>query len=109
MENTIRNFNRNGEAFDKGETFSGVDYNLGLEAVERLKSIFPDMPNLAPVALQWILTHEAVSCIIPGASKAEHLSSSLSVYDLPALTADQVNQMNAIYEELIKAQVHHLW
>ena len=104
-----RNFNRNGEAFDKGETFSGVDYALGLEAVAQLKSLFPNHSNLAPIALQWILQHEAVSCIIPGASKKEHLSSNLSVYDLPALSPEQVAAMNAIYKELIKDQVHHLW
>ena len=104
-----RNFNRNGEAFDKGETFSGVDYALGLEAVAQLKSLFPNQSNLAPLALQWILQHEAVSCIIPGASKKEHLSSNLSVYDLPALSPEQVAAMNAIYKELIKDQVHHLW
>ena len=68
-----RNFNRNGEAFDKGETFSGLDYNVGLEAVEEIKKLFPDQENLAPVALRWILMFDEVSCIIPGASKPAHL------------------------------------
>lgn len=104
-----RQFNRNGEAFDKGETFSGIDYNLGLKAVDELKSLFPDMTNLAPVALQWILTHPAVSCIIPGASKPEHLNSNLSALGLPALTHDQVSAMNAIYRKYIQPAVHHLW
>lgn len=104
-----RNFNRNGEAFDKGETFSGIDYELGLGAVEKLKAIFPNHNNLAPVALKWILQHEAVSCIIPGASKIEHLLSNISASELPDLSNGEVTQMNTVYEKLIKNQVHHLW
>ena len=104
-----RNFNRNGEAFDKGETFSGVNYALGLEAVEELKALFPDVQNLAPIALQWILQFDAVSCIIPGASKVEQIASNLSVYDLPTLSKAKFEKMNEIYERLIKAEVHHLW
>jgi aryl-alcohol dehydrogenase-like predicted oxidoreductase len=104
-----RNFNRNGEAFDKGETFSGIDYGLGLQAVDELKQLFPGMENLAPVALQWILQFNEVSCIIPGASKPEQLQSNLSVYDLEGLSEEQVRAMNHIYEKYIKRQVHHLW
>ncbi|MCF8346622.1 MAG: aldo/keto reductase [Bacteroidales bacterium] len=104
-----RNFNRNGEAFDKGETFSGIDYELGLKAVDELKQLFPGMENLAPVALQWILQFNEVSCIIPGASKPEQLQSNLSVYDLEGLSEEQVHAMNQIYEKYIKNQVHHLW
>lgn len=104
-----RNFNRNGAAFDKGETFSGIDYELGLKAVEALKVLFPGVPNLAPIALQWILSFDAISCIIPGASKASHVQSNLSVYDLPQLTPDKIAAMNAIYEKYIKPQVHQLW
>ena len=104
-----RNFNRNGEAFDKGETFSGINFDLGLKAVEELKALFPGMTNLAPIALKWILQFKEVSCIIPGASKKEHLLSNLSVYDLPELTQEQVEKMNAIYEQYIKKEVHQLW
>ena len=104
-----RQFNRNGEAFDKGETFSGIDYNLGLQAVDELKSLFPNEENLAPRALQWILTHPEVSCIIPGASKESHIKSNLSTFDISNLTEDQLNQMNDIYSRLIKGEVHHLW
>ena len=104
-----RNFNRNGEAFDKGETFSGIDYDLGLQAVEELKSLFPGTENLAPIALQWILCFSQVSCIIPGASKADHIDSNLSVHSLPELSEDKFAAMNDIYERLIKAEVHHLW
>ena len=104
-----RNFNRNGAAFDKGETFSGINYELGLKAVEALKALFPGVPNLAPIALQWILSFDEISCIIPGASKASHVESNLSVYDLPSLTPEKITAMNAIYEKYIKPQVHQLW
>lgn len=104
-----RNFNRNGDAFDKGETFSGIDYELGLKAVQELKALFPDAANLAPYALQWILSFEDISCIIPGASKTSHLTSNLSVYDLPKLSSEKIEAMNKIYEEYIKPSVHQLW
>jgi aryl-alcohol dehydrogenase-like predicted oxidoreductase len=104
-----RNFNRNGAAFDKGETFSGIDYELGLKAVEALKALFPGVPNLAPIALQWILSFNEISCIIPGASKASHVESNLSAYELPPLTPEKIVAMNAIYEQYIKPQVHQLW
>ncbi|WPO77427.1 aldo/keto reductase [Flavobacterium sp. KACC 22761] len=104
-----RNFNRNGDAFDKGETFSGIDYELGLKAVEELKALFPENPNLAPIALRWILNFEEISCIIPGASKADHVLSNLSVYDLPKISPEKIDAMNAIYEKYIKPSVHHLW
>jgi aryl-alcohol dehydrogenase-like predicted oxidoreductase len=104
-----RNFNRNGAAFDKGETFSGIDYELGLQALEALKALFPGVTNLAPIALQWILSFDEISCIIPGASKASHVQSNLSVYDLPILTPEKIAAMNAIYELYIKQQVHQLW
>ena len=104
-----RNFNRNGEAFDKGETFSGIDYDLGLKAVEELKALFPEAENLAPYALQWILSFEDISCIIPGASKTSHVLSNLSVYDLPKLTPEKIAAMNKIYDQYIKPSVHQLW
>ena len=104
-----RNFNRNGAAFDKGETFSGINYELGLKAVEALKALFPEATNLAPIALQWILSFNEVSCIIPGASKESHVLSNLSVYDFPKLTSEKITAMNDIYEQYIKPQVHQLW
>jgi aryl-alcohol dehydrogenase-like predicted oxidoreductase len=104
-----RNFNRDGAAFDKGETFSGINYELGLKAVEELKALFPDATNLAPIALQWILGFDEVSCIIPGASNESHVLSNLSVYDLPKLTYGKIAAMNEIYERYIKPEVHQLW
>jgi aryl-alcohol dehydrogenase-like predicted oxidoreductase len=104
-----RNFNRDGAAFDKGETFSGINYELGLKAVEELKAIFPEATNLAPIALQWILGFDEVSCIIPGASNESHVLSNLSVYDLPKLTYEKTAAINDIYERYIKPEVHQLW
>ena len=104
-----RNFNRNGEAFDKGETFAGIDYNKGLEAVEALKAIFPTQQNLAPLALKWILQFDAVSCIIPGASKPEQVKSNLECLSLPDFAAEQLAAMQEVYEQYIKKEVHHLW
>ncbi len=104
-----RYFNRNGEAFDSGETFSGIDFALGLKAVEKLKSLFPEVENLAPIALQWILKFPEVSCTIPGASKKEQLLSNLSVYELPELREEKIKEMNKIYDEYLKQEVHHRW
>lgn len=104
-----RNFNREGEYFDKGETFSGVDYKLGLKAVEQIKRLYPDVHNLAPIALQWILKFPEVSCIIPGASKVEQVLSNLSVYERPEMSDVNFNALNDVYERLIRDEVHHLW
>lgn len=104
-----RHFNRDGAGFDKGETFSGVNYALGLEAMDRVKALFPGEDNLAPRALQWILRFPEVSTIIPGASRPDQLASNLSVYDLPAMTEAQVNGLRRIYDEMIKPEVHQLW
>ena len=108
-EGDHRHFNREGAAFDKGETFAGINYDLGLQAVAKLKTVFPNYENLAPIALQWILQFPEVSCIIPGASKVEQVRSNISVYDLPPMTNEQLNGIQKIYEQYIKPQVHHLW
>ena len=104
-----RNFNRNGEAFDKGETFSGIDYETGLMAVEELKKIFPGHKNLAPVALKWILQHEAVSCIIPGASTAQQVDANLMALQENDLTKEQMDAVLQVYNKYIQPAVHHLW
>jgi aryl-alcohol dehydrogenase-like predicted oxidoreductase len=104
-----RFFNREGAAFDKGETFSGINYELGLIAVNELKKLFPEVQNLAPIALQWILSFKEVSCIIPGASTESHVVSNLSTLDLPALTPEKIAAMNEIYNHYIKKEVHNLW
>ena len=104
-----RFFNREGAGFDKGETFSGVPYEIGLQAVEELKKLFPEYDNLAPVALRWILDFPEVGCIIPGASKVEQLHSNIKATGLTPLTEDQKNAVNSIYEKHIKSHVHQLW
>ncbi|MBN1927093.1 MAG: aldo/keto reductase [Prolixibacteraceae bacterium] len=103
-----RTFNRNGEAFDKGETFSGIDYNTGLKAVEELKEAFPG-EDLAMLALRWILTFDAVSCVIPGASNAGQLKANVSASEMNKLTTEQMEKVKEIYDERIKGLVHHLW
>ncbi|WP_173664794.1 aldo/keto reductase, partial [Hymenobacter sp. AT01-02] len=95
--------------FDKGETFSGVDYETGLAAVEELKKVFPDQPNLAPIALRWVLMFDEVSCVIPGASKPSQLESNLHAAELPALTTEQLQAVRTIYEQRIMPLVHTLW
>ena len=104
-----RTFNRNGEAFDKGETFSGIDYQTGLNAVEELKNVFPGMENLAPAALKWVLAFPEVSCVIPGASRLEQVHSNLSAANLPEISAEQKSEINRIYDTYIRAHVHHYW
>lgn len=107
-KNDHRSFNRNGEAFDKGETFSGVDYELGLQAVEELKRVFYT-DNLAPYAIKWILMHDAVSVVIPGASKQEQVYSNVKASELPELTKNQMDQVAEIYDKYIRNSVHKNW
>lgn len=104
-----RHFNRQGEAFDRGETFSGIDYNIGLEAVEELKKIFPANTDLATIALKWILQFEEVSTIIPGASKPAQVLGNLNTLQEKSLTNEQMQQVQAVYEKYIKPWVHHWW
>ncbi|MDA3957876.1 aldo/keto reductase [Oceanispirochaeta sp.] len=104
-----RNFNREGQAFDKGETFSGVPYELGLDAVDRLKALFGQDVPLAQIALRWILMHPQVSCVIPGASSREQLESNAAASSLPPLTGPQMQGVRKIYDDLIRNQVHQLW
>lgn len=104
-----RNFNREGAAFDKGETFSGIPYEIGLDAVQELKSLFPNHQNLGPVALHWILQYAAVSCIIPGASRPEQVLSNVATNELPELTEEQLAGIQIIYDQRIRPEVHQLW
>ena len=104
-----RNFNRDGQSFDKGETFSGVPYELGLDAVDRLKTLFGSEVPLAQIALRWILMHPEVSCVIPGASSRAQMESNAAASSLPPLTDTQMQGVRSIYDDLIKNQVHQLW
>ncbi len=103
-----RHYNREGQRFDKGETFSGVDYAGGLRAAEELKALFPGQP-LAGQALRWILMHEAVSCAIPGASRPEQAEDNVRASALPPLTDAQMQGVRAVYDKYIRAGVHAQW
>lgn len=103
-----RSYNRHGEAFDKGETFSGVDYDLGLKAVKELKKLF-QTDNLIPYALKWILMHEAVTTVIPGASKNSQVISNVAAAAIPDLTPSQMAGVEKIYNHYLKSQVHENW
>lgn len=103
-----RNFNREGAAFDRGETFSGVDFETGLKAVEELKNgIGTD--SLAAAAIRWILMNPAVSSVIPGASSEEQLRSNVGASSIPPLTPEQCEIVDRVYEKYIKPSVHQRW
>ena len=104
-----RNFNRHGEAFDVGETFSGVDYNIGLEAVEEIRHLLPAGPSMAQFALRWILMFDAVSCAIPGGKKPEQVADNCRAADLPPLTGQAMDAVRRIYDHKIRELVHHRW
>lgn len=104
-----RNFNRHGESFDVGETFSGVDYDTGLEAVEQLRKLVPAGASMAQFALRWILMFEAVSCAIPGAKRPLQVEDNVHAADLPPLSAAQMQEVARIYDTLIREQVHQRW
>jgi len=104
-----RTFNRSGEAFDRGETFSGVDYETGLQAVEELKAICPPGISLVQFALRWILMFDAVTCAIPGAKRPSQADENFSAADLPPLSDDTLAQVLSIYDHRIRNLVHHYW
>lgn len=104
-----RNFNRHGEQFDRGETFSGIDLDLALKAVEELRKLVPNGVSMASFALRWILDEKAVSCVIPGARNEKQAGENAAASDLPALGADTHEAIAAIYEQSIKPFVHHRW
>jgi len=104
-----RAFNRDGAVFDKGETFSGVDYETGLAAVERLKELVPNGVSLAQFALQWILSFEAVTCVIPGARRPAQVVDNAKASDLGPLDAETMAAVQQIYDEAIKPLVHQRW
>jgi len=107
-ENDHRNYNINGKAFDVGDTFSGVNFENGLKAVEELKKLVPDNFSLSTLALKWILSHDAVSVVIPGAANKSQVEINASTSDLGNIS-DIIPQINSIYDKLIKADVHNRW
>jgi len=103
-----RAFNREGQAFDKGETFSGVPYDLALQAVEEIRALLGDAP-MAQFALRWILMEAAVSVVIPGARNAEQARGNAVASDLAALPAETMAALREIYTRRIAPHVHQLW
>jgi aryl-alcohol dehydrogenase-like predicted oxidoreductase len=104
-----RNFNRHGEAFDRGETFSGVDYETGLKVVEELRSLVPDDATMAQFALRWILMFDAVSTVIPGAKNRRQATDNAQAAGLPPLSDQVMSKIKSIYDDNIREQVHQRW
>ncbi len=104
-----RAFNRDGAAFDKGETFSGLDYTTGLKAVEELRPLIPEGMTLAQMALKWILSFPEVSCAIPGAKTPEQAEANCAASDLPDLAPDLIAAIDAVYTKRVKPLVHEQW
>ncbi len=104
-----RNYNRSGEAFDVGETFSGVDFATGLEAVRRLAPLVPAGAAMAQFALRWIIDQPGVSVVIPGARNPQQAQANAAAADLAPLSPQAHDTVRAVYDELIRPQVHDRW
>ena len=104
-----RAFNRNGEHFDKGETFSGIDFETGLDLVEELRPLVPQGATMAQFALRWILMFDAVSTVIPGAKNPAQARDNAAAANLAPLPPETMAAVAALYERRVKPLVHHLW
>lgn len=107
--NDHRAYNRRGESFDRGETFSGVDFDLGLQTVEELRPLVPSGWTMAEFALRWILMFDAVTCAIPGAKRPTQVEENCRAADLPTIPDATMEQARDIYARRIREQVHHYW
>jgi aryl-alcohol dehydrogenase-like predicted oxidoreductase len=108
-ESDHRRFNRHGEAFDVGETFSGVDYETGLAVAEELRALVPTGATMAQMALRWILMADAVTAAIPGAKTPEQAQANAAAADLAPLPSAAMERIAALYEERVKPLVHQRW
>jgi aryl-alcohol dehydrogenase-like predicted oxidoreductase len=104
-----RVFNRHGESFDRGETFSGVDYQTGLKAVEELRALVPHRMTMTQFSLRWILMFDAVTCAIPGARKVIQVEENIRAADFPALSNELQAKTEQLYERRIRDSVHQYW
>jgi len=104
-----RSFNRQGAKFDKGETFSGVEYNLGLDLVDQLRPLVPDGATMAQFALRWILMFDAVSCAIPGGKRPSQVEDNARASDLPPLGDEVMRKVSELYDTRLRAEVHQRW
>lgn len=107
--NDHRSFNRQGQAFDRGETFSGVDFERGLQAVEQLRPFLLPGATMAQLALRWILMFDAVTCAVPGAKRPAQAEENTRAADLPPLSTGTMESIRGIYDRHIRPDVHHLW
>jgi aryl-alcohol dehydrogenase-like predicted oxidoreductase len=104
-----RAFNRAGAAFDRGETFSGFDFDTSLDVVEELRALVPSNMSLAQMALRWIEMHDAVTCSIPGARRPDQVAENVAALDFPPLSSEVMRRVKEIYEARVRASVHQLW
>jgi aryl-alcohol dehydrogenase-like predicted oxidoreductase len=104
-----RNFNRHGESFDIGETFSGVDYNVGLEAVEEMRVLLPPGVSMSQFVLRWILMFDAVTCAIPGGKRPDQVEENCRASDLPPLSQEAMDAVRKIYDSRVRGLVHSRW
>lgn len=104
-----RLFNREGAQFDRGETFSGLDYAVGLQAVEAMRALVPEGQSMAQMALRWIQMNPAVTCSIPGGRRAAQVADNVAAADLPALSAHTMQALAEVYARFAKSQVHQRW
>jgi aryl-alcohol dehydrogenase-like predicted oxidoreductase len=108
-EDDHRAFNRKGEEFDRGETFSGLDYDIGLQAVDELRPLVPSGMSMTQMALRWILMFPAVTCAIPGGKRVDQVTENVAAADWPPLPAETMSSIEAIYTQKVRPQVHHYW
>jgi aryl-alcohol dehydrogenase-like predicted oxidoreductase len=104
-----RSFNRHGQEFDVGETFSGVDYATGIEAVEEIRGFVPPGMTMSQFALRWILMFDAVTCAIPGGKRPEQVADNCGASDVPALSESTMAEVRRVYERKIRPIVHQHW
>ncbi|HJS20094.1 MAG TPA: aldo/keto reductase [Anaerolineales bacterium] len=109
QEGDHRGYNRRGEWFDRGETFSGLDYDTGLQAVEELRSLVSPDTTMAQMALRWVLMSPAVTCAIPGAKRPSQVEENVRAAALPPLSEEAMTQVRSIYERLVRPHVQHYW
>jgi aryl-alcohol dehydrogenase-like predicted oxidoreductase len=108
-EDDHRSFNRDGAAFDRGETFSGVPFLKGLEAVDELRPLVPEGATLATFALRWILMHDAITCVIPGGKRPSQVDENCSAAELAPFGDETMAAVQELYDRRIKGFVHHYW
>src|SRR6188768_990288 len=104
-----RAFNRAGAAFDRGETFSGFDFDTGLSVVEELRALVPPNMTMAQFALRWSGLHDAVTCSIPGARRPDQVAENAAASDLPPLSSEVMRRVKEIYDARVRPAVHQRW